>query len=112
MGVIYGCNGKARRTLSALVARAYLLLVTTWIYKISSCADSRWMTFFVINDKILVCGQQTTSVLEQENMRMCATSDSNVDKNHENDYEDEKRHLLVLMLQRLRRRLSAARGQQ
>ena len=70
------------------------------------------MTFFVIRDKILVCGQQTTSALEQENMRMCATSDSNVDQNHENDYEDEKRHLLVLMLQRRRRRLTAARGQQ
>ena len=50
MSVIYECNGKA--TAHERSCRAYLLLVTTWIYKISSCADSRWMTFFVIRDVI------------------------------------------------------------
>ena len=52
LSVIYECNGKA--TAHERSCRAYLLLVTTWIYKISSCADSRWMTFFVIRNETCV----------------------------------------------------------
>ena len=45
-----------------------------------------------------MCGDQTTSALEQDNVRMRATSriiknnmaDQNIDQNHEDDSEDEK----------------------
>ena len=67
-----------------------------------------------------MCGDQTTSALEQDNVRMCATSriiknnmaDQNIDQNHEDDSEDEKILLLVLLLRRRRRRLRAARRRQ
>ena len=114
--------------------RAYLLFLTSWIDKVSSCAGNIYgifvirdmknkyqtcLIFFVIRDKkILVCGDQTTSALEQDNVRMRATSriiknnmaDQNTDQNHEDDSEDEKILLLVLLFRRRRRRLRAARA--
>ena len=64
-----------------------------------------------------MCGDQTTSALEQDNVGMRATSriiknntaNQNTDQNHEDDSEDEKILLLVLLLRRRRRRLRAVR---